>query len=375
MNAGSHIPAPREASDPAGAPGVRLRRSGQPALRHSGGRTAPGWLLPLLRVPLRIKLCGATVLVSLVLLATVVQQTSGVEQERLIVVLAVALAFLLAINLYLVSLALRPLGEIEETAARVWRGDLDARVIPSPLADRDMIRLGGTLNLLLDSLLEERARMREMARRIIDAQDDERARIARELHDSTAQTLTALTLQLSAFARDVTDPALLERRDLVRSLAQTALEEVRTLAVSVYPRVLDDLGLPAALDWLGRQLREHGEFEVSVSTDTDGVRLHRTTSAAIYRVAQEASRNAQRHARASAVRLSLFIADDAAVLEVEDDGIGFDVAEAEARRPGMGMFAMRERIELVGGTVQVIAGAGSGTLVRASVPVQSSGGS
>ncbi len=74
------------------------------------------------------------------------------------------------------------------------------------------------------------------------------------------------------------------------------------------------------------------------------------------------------------MRLSLFIADDAAVLEVEDDGIGFDVAEAEARRPGMGMFAMRERIELVGGTVQVIAEAGSGTLVRASVPVQPPGG-
>src|SRR5690606_30157199 len=188
---------------------------------------------------------------------------------------------------------------------------------------------GSTLNLLLDSLLHERRRMRDLAAQVIEAQDAERSRIARELHDSTAQTLTAVTLQLSAVARECEGIVAPERMDMVRSLAQSALEEVRMLAVSVYPRVLDDLGLPAALDWLSRQTHDEGQLLVTASMDVDGVSFARSTSSALYRVAQEALRNVQRHAHATRATISLYVEGEWAVLEIVDNGTGFDLADAE----------------------------------------------
>lgn len=330
----------------------------------------PGWLRSLLRVPLVVKITGASLLVGIVLAAAVIHQSAGVIQERLLLVLFASLGVSLVVNLLLVVLALRPLNSLERTAEMVWRGDFDARVPPSPLADRDMARLGSTLNLLLDSLLHERRRLRDLAAQVIDAQDAERSRIARELHDSTAQTLTAVTLQLSAVARECEGVVAADRMELVRSLAQTALEEVRMLAVSVYPRVLDDLGLPAALDWLCRQTHEDGQLAVSASIEVDGVRFSRATGSTLYRVAQEALRNVQRHANARSAQLWLHVEDGSAVLEVSDDGDGFDLADAEQRRPGMGLFAMRERLELVGGEATILSTPGEGTTVRARVPLQ-----
>ncbi len=357
-------PAPRPAFP---FPSVSLYRR-----QYSGGLmpNLPPWLRSVLRVPLLVKLIGASLLVGVVLAGVVIHQTAGAIQDRLLMVLFASLGVSLVVNVLLVALALRPLNALEQTAERVWRGDFDARVPPSPLADRDMARLGSILNLLLDSLVHERRRMRDLAAQVIDAQDAERSRIARELHDSTAQTLTAVTLQLSAVARECEGVVAAERMEMVRSLAQSALEEVRMLAVSVYPRVLDDLGLPAALDWLSRQTHEEGHLEVIASIDVDGVRFSRSTASALYRVAQEALRNVQRHANATRAILSLHVEGDSAVLEVADDGTGFDLADAETRRPGMGLFAMRERLELVGGDATIDTAPGMGTTVRARVPLQ-----
>ena len=113
-----------------------------------------------------------------------------------------------------------------------------------------MMRVGGAINLLLDGLVQDRAQSRRLASLVISAQDEERARIARELHDSSAQTLTALLLQVSAAARDEKDPVLATRLEEIRVIAGSALEEVRVLSHTVHPRVLDDLGLVAALEWL-----------------------------------------------------------------------------------------------------------------------------
>jgi len=330
----------------------------------------PGWIRMLLRAPLLLKLFGANLLVGVILASVVTHQAGGAVQDRLLLVLFGSLGVSLVVNVLLVSLALRPLNSLEHTAEQVWRGDFDARVPPSPLADRDMARLGSTLNLLLDSLLHERRRMRDLAAQVIEAQDAERSRIARELHDSTAQTLTAVTLQLSAVARECEGIVAPERMDMVRSLAQSALEEVRMLAVSVYPRVLDDLGLPAALDWLSRQTHDEGQLLVTASMDVDGVSFARSTSSALYRVAQEALRNVQRHAHATRATISLYVEGDWAVLEIVDNGTGFDLADAELRRPGMGLFAMRERLELVGGDAVIETSPGKGTTVRARVPLQ-----
>ena len=290
-----------------------------------------------------------------------------VSHSAPVIIGALVLSF--CVNLLLVHVALRPLEGLEETARRVGRGDLGARVTRSPVADRDIARIGQTLNLLLDSLTSDRSRMRQLAAKVIRAQDEERARVARELHDSTAQVLAAAMLQLSvATGRGVDDPELAQSLDTLRELVASALEEVRALSHAIYPRVLEDLGLVAALEWLARQTRQSSGLPVEVEAAFEG-EIAPTAAAALYRVAQEALRNAVTHSGASCVRIWISGDRGSATLEVVDDGEGFDVESAEARRPGMGLFSIRERVSLVGGTVEIHSVRGRGTRVTATVPL------
>lgn len=318
-----------------------------------------------LRVPLTIKLLGANAL-ALALFAGVLDLLSS-PRASLVVLIG---AGLLAVAVFgtLAAIALLPLRGIEAVASRVWRGDFGARVDTSPVADRDMKRIGTTFNLLLDGLVADRTRVRALATAVIDAGDRERATLARELHDSTAQQLAALVLQLSAASRDCKDPALAQRLESIRDQAKQSLEEVRLLSHTVHPRVLDDLGLTAALNKLGREVHDVSGLEVDVSSTVDGW-VPPTSAAVLYRVAQAAVHNVVKHAAAKHVELRLTRQDADAVLEIVDDGRGFDVVDAEQRRPGMGLFTMRERIALAGGRFDIQSTPGAGTRVRAAVPL------
>jgi signal transduction histidine kinase len=325
--------------------------------------SARGWRARILSVPLMWKIVGANgVLVAAAGVLVVLAHAP-------ITVLALTLIASVVINHALVKLALRPLRELESTASRVWQGDLEARVAPSMVADRDMVRVGSTLNLLLDGLMADRARMRLLAAQVINAQDAERARVARELHDSTAQTLAAAMLQISATARQAKDPATEERLAELRTLVADALEEVRTLSHTIHPRVLDDLGLVAALEWLARQTRQEGTLDVEVEAEPGAEDIPRAAASVLYRIAQESIRNVLQHAHARNVRLVLECNDLAATLSVIDDGRGFDVRGAEARRPGMGLFSIRERVSLVNGTVDIQSVPGRGARVIATLPL------
>jgi signal transduction histidine kinase len=287
----------------------------------------------------------------------------------MVVAVAGAVALSVFTGFAMVRVALQPLTEIEATAERVWRGDFTARAPASLLADPDMARLGRTLNLLLDGVERDRARLRRLTMQVIAAQDEERARVARELHDSVAQTMAALVLQLGATQRACGDEQLAGRLALVRDLAGDALEEVRLLSHTVYPRVLEDLGLAAALEWLGRQTEEAEGLRVTVRTAGAPAELPQAQASALYRVAQESLRNVVRHAAAARVDVDLVVAGPRVILTIADDGRGFSVAEAEERRPGMGLFAMRERVALVDGRLEIESASGHGTRVRATVPL------
>jgi len=344
----------------------------RPTAHHERPRV-PRWIAALLGVPLAGKLAGANALIVVVALAAAAAtQGFGPQDAPFIPILGVALAGSLVVNLVLVLVALRPLQGLERTAERVWRGDLEARVQPSLLADRDMARLGGALNVVLDSLTADRVRLRRLASEIISAGDRERAHIARELHDSTAQELVALQFQLSAAVRDAehTNPELAARLGEIREAAAGVLEEVRMLAHTVHPRVLDDLGLTAALERLAREARERGIADVHVVADADTGRIAPATASVLYRVAQEAVANALRHGEPRSMTIRVADLDGAIALEVADDGRGFDVVDAERRRPGMGLFTMRERVTLVDGQFMVTSQPGTGTRVRAIVPLE-----
>ena len=328
-----------------------------------------GVLQHVLSIPLLGKLAGANLIIVLAALVGVAAERRFNESGNIVPILGVALALSLLVNLLLVYVALRPLKDLEAAAARVSAGDLQARVAPSMLADRDIRRVGATLNAVLDRLTEDRARVRRLASQVISAQDEERARVARELHDSTAQILTAVMLQLGVAARETESPALTERIATLRELAAEALEEVRTLSHTMHPRILDDLGLAAALEWLSRQTRSQTSLEVEVNATADDALIPAPLASVLYRVAQEALRNAVRHSDARRIDIRLRNEPGVAVLEVEDDGHGFDVKSAEERRPGMGLFSMRERVGLVNGRLAVTSEYDRGTRVVATVPL------
>jgi signal transduction histidine kinase len=261
--------------------------------------------------------------------------------------------------------ALLPLRELEATARRVSRGELDARVVEQRLADRDIARIGATLNQLLDGVTADRRRMRQLASQVIGAGDQERAHIARELHDSTAQQLSALEMLVTSSLREAPAGSTLhERLAVMREIGVESLAEVRTLSHNVHPRVLDDLGLVAALEFLARRTRQQSGLAVHMTSDAQ-LEPPMAVASVLYRVAQEAVRNAVRHAGARDVTVRISVTAGEAVLTVRDDGAGFDVAAAEAARQGMGLFVMRERLALIAGTLEITSQPGRGTVVLA----------
>ena len=273
----------------------------------------------------------------------------------------------------LVIVALRPVNDLESVATRVWLGDYGARVASSATADADVVRIGSMFNILLDGLSADRARMQKLATEVLKAGERERAALARELHDSTAQRLAAILMQLGAMARDTTDPVAAGRLEQLREMMHEVLEEVRLLSHTVHPRVLDDLGLVAALQNLARETSSGTGIDIDVEAPRDLADLSPSVSTVLYRVAQESVRNAVRHASPRVVRICLTVDHATATLEVRDDGRGFDVPGAEARRPGMGLFTMRERVALVVGRFDIRSAPGGGTSVLAVVPMTDAG--
>ena len=326
---------------------------------------APGAIrLAALRVPLVAKLVGANLLVIAALLGLWMARGGALSWAT-----ALVLAGVIATHLALVLVAIRPIRDLEEVATRVWHGDFGARVARSRVADHEVLRIGSMFNILLDGLASDRARMRALATEVIAAGDRERAALARELHDSTAQRIAALVLELSAAARDTTDADLARRLHEARDAAGGILEEVRIMSHTMHPAVLDDLGLDAALRKLARDSSNGNGIDFDVNADLRHGRLPRNVEAVLYRVAQEAVRNATRHARPKHVYITVGSTPAIATLTVRDDGIGFDPEEAERRRPGMGLVSMRERVALVDGWLEIITAKGSGATVTANVPL------
>lgn len=215
-------------------------------------------------------------------------------------------------------------------------------------------------------------RLRALSRRLLEVQEDERRRLARDLHDDIGQALTALKIQLESLARTESDAA--QRARVLESVETTrhALERVRQLSLSLRPLQLDDLGLVAALrSHLDRQAGVGGlapHFDAAEAPKS----LAPEVETACFRVAQEAINNVLRHARARNLWLRLFTADGRLALSVRDDGGGFDPEAARRRAAGgasLGLAGMEERIALAGGTLELRSAPGQGTILLATFPL------
>jgi signal transduction histidine kinase len=318
------------------------------------------WFWRVLRTPLLTKL----VLIDLVvnLLAFAVLQV--VPAESVTEVTFVSLLGIGALNALVVTWALQPLAALEETARRVSAGEFTARTHLPAFTDRNLARIGGTFDALLDRVDADRRRLRALASEVVAAGDRERAHIARELHDGTAQSLSALDMLL-ATALQAASPADQARLVVMREVVTEALGEVRALAQNVHPRVLDDLGLPSALAMLARRTRETTGLEVRVATSGNTSPPQAVVSV-VYRVAQEAVHNVTKHAGAASVEVRLVLEPDRTTLLVRDDGRGFR-READTMPSGMGLFVMEERVSLVGGQFR-LQSTPAGTSIEVDIP-------
>ena len=207
---------------------------------------------------------------------------------------------------------------------------------------------------------------RDTVRRVVGAQEEERRRLALELHDETGQALTSILLGLKAIggAKNKEDAERAEAD--VRALVVQALQDVRALAVELRPSALDDFGLAAALERLAHTFAERSGIETTVETHLEA-RLPPEIETTLYRVVQEALSNVVKHAAAEHVSIVVTQHGGAVAATVDDDGQGF--AEGTVRADALGLTGMRERLALVGGTLELESAPGSGTTVAAQVPL------
>jgi two-component system, NarL family, sensor histidine kinase UhpB len=274
------------------------------------------------------------------------------------------LVLVLALALIRERRRLRPLEDLIEAMEKV---DLSSPQLHLPASidgvgeTEEVERIELAFLRMMRRLEAERRRAGSAA---LHAQEEERARVARDLHDEVNQSLTGLLLRLEA-ARESAPPELEAEIAETKALANQAMNELLSLARQLRPTALDDLGLAAAIGGQVEQLA-HGEIAARLETDGDFSDLGDDAQLVVYRVAQEALNNAARHSGAGRVEVRLRRAEDGGVaLEVADDGRGFAFDESES---GLGIGGMRERALLVGGELTIESRPGAGTTVRLDVP-------
>jgi signal transduction histidine kinase len=342
--------------------GLLLKRSSR-----KRQRSIPRSLRTILGIPLELKLLGANLIilgVAVLLLFGPLRLNPGRLTDVLVVVAALAVGAI--VNFALVRLALDPIKTLERVARRVSEGRLTERVPVSVVADRELTQLSTTINDMLDTLAAARDRMRKLGAEVVYAEERERAQVARELHDSVGQNLAAASFQVAAVAHEIGKHEAASRLSEVRELLRTAIEEIRNVSRSLHPRVTIDLGLPSALEALGDATRQRSLVDVDLKVDLSGVVIPPAVSSTLYRVAQEALRNIERHADASRATLALRARPGYVELEVTDDGRGFE-GPLEKKRADARFATMRERLSLAGGELHIDSTGDSGTRVTAWV--------
>lgn len=328
------------------------------------------WLRPVLGVQLELKLLGANLIIlwlAVLVLFGGIRPNPGRMTDSAVVFMALLVGAFA--NFSLVRVALRPITTLQRVARRVAEGRLGERVPASIVADRDLAQLSRNINDMLDTLSAGRERMRKLGAEVVYAQENERSRVARDLHESVGQTLAAASFQVAAVAYEIGDHAASPRIAEVRELLRTAIEEIRNVSRSLHPRVTVDLGLPTALEALADATRHRSLVDVQVKVNVSGVVIPAPLAATMYRIAQEALRNVETHADASTATLTLVALPGYLELEVTDDGCGIE-GPLEIKRADALFSKMRERLSLAGGDLHVDSSDDKGTRVRAWVGME-----
>jgi signal transduction histidine kinase len=241
---------------------------------------------------------------------------------------------------------------------------LTATLIAILLTSLYLIRSNRRLFAQLAALSEQR---RELAQKLIATQESTLRYISRELHDEFGQILTAVGSMLSRAEKHAPEgsPLRAELRE-VNEIAQTTLDNVRTLSQALHPVMLDEMGFESSVDWYVRATAKQTGIDIAYEKSGTPFSVNGNSGIHVYRILQEALNNVTRHSGSRQAWVRLHFLDDALDLEVEDHGKGF--AKEDAARTGIGLVAMRERAELLGGSIEFTQPSKGGTLVRLHVP-------
>ena len=290
---------------------------------------------------------------------------AAMTQAEWLAVAIMGVAIVATLGAYGLTLILtRPIVGLVKVSKAAAGGDLTHRVPKGPPDEVGL--LAESFNHMLDQLQEAQQLRTELLDRIIVAQEDERRRIARELHDETSQAITSIVVGLRAL--EESHPQMVDASIELRQLAAATLDEIHSLILELRPRALDELGLVAALRrYVADFGQKHGirtDFQV-VGPET---RLPARMETCLYRVVQEALTNVARHSGAAAASVVIDLRAPVVTAIIEDDGHGFDQEEVGLR--SLGIVGMRERAALLDGTLTIESTQGSGTTVFVKIPLK-----
>jgi signal transduction histidine kinase len=280
-----------------------------------------------------------------------------------------------------------PTEQLTAAAQRMARGDLESPI--KVRAQDEVGRLAENLDAMRRQLrdayeqvsdtnerlelqvAERTARLSDLLAKIISAQEEERRRLARELHDETAQTIGALSIALDRARHGLSDapPEAVGQLQEAQSIARRLLEETRRLILDLRPMALEDLGLVPAIRWYAESHLQEKDVTTAIELDRPALRLAPHLEVALFRIAQEAINNIARHAEARRATIRLDFSDKAVRITVTDDGRGFDVERALASGGSIGLIGLQERARLLSGRMDIRSQAGRGTQLTVEVPI------
>jgi signal transduction histidine kinase len=232
-----------------------------------------------------------------------------------------------------------------------------------------ILRLQASANAHYRAVSEAREQLKDLSARLVQAQEVERRRLSRELHDEVGQSLSAVLVELGNLSVRLTTQTEEQARtqvDLIRGLVENTVRTVRNMALLLRPSMLDDLGLVPALRWQAREVSKRTSMDVSVAAEGVSDSLPDEYKTCIYRVVQEALHNCSSHSQATTVRVRVQEEPDRLSVSIQDDGRGFDVRQTK----GLGLLGIEERVARLGGKFQVHSAPGSGAILKVELPLK-----
>ena len=242
-----------------------------------------------------------------------------------------------------------------------------AGVLMSLICGWYILRLERQARQRYQALALSRLELEGLSARLVEAQEEERRSISRELHDEVGQSLGALLVEVGQLSKLVPADDRVTQAQIthIKSVAETAVKSIRDIALLLRPPMLDDLGLIPALEWQAREISRRSDMEVEVHSEKVSEDLGDETKVTVYRLVQEALNNAATHAAAKNAKVTVAQVSDKITIEITDDGHGFD----PKRQRGMGILGMEERVRRLGGTLTIESAPGKGTTVKADLPL------